>query len=108
MPTLDTEAGGTASGARRVRDNTGRLFCTCGLALAFCLSLPTHGHAQAATASRETRTTLNRSKNMPELNTVAAPVTAPAARTPTEDTSIRRSGCTYRTRNSPTSGVGCK
>jgi len=89
MLTLETEAGGTARKARRVRDSTAGLVCTYGLGLAFCLSLPTPVHTQAATASREARTTLTGSKNMPELNTVAAPVTAPAARTPTEDTSIR-------------------
>jgi hypothetical protein len=90
MPNLDTGTGGNASGARRVRDSTTRLVCNYGLGLVFCLSLPTPVHTQAATASREPRATLKRSKKMPELNTVVAvPVTAPAARTPTEDTSIR-------------------
>jgi len=89
MPNLDTESGGTASCARRVRDSTVRMVCNYGLGLVFCLSLPTPVQTQAATASRESRATLNRSKKMPELNTVAVPVTAPAPRTPTEDTSIR-------------------
>jgi pimeloyl-ACP methyl ester carboxylesterase len=89
MPNLDTESGGTASCARRVRDSTVRLVCNYGLGLVFCLSLPKPVQTQAATASREPRATLNRSKKMPELNTVAVPVTASAARKPTEDTSIR-------------------
>jgi pimeloyl-ACP methyl ester carboxylesterase len=89
MTNLDTGTGANASGARRVRDSTVRLVCNFGLGLVLCLSVSTLGHAQTATASREPRATINWSKKMPELNTAAAPVTAPAARTPTEDTSIR-------------------
>ncbi len=75
--------------ACRARDSTARLIWICTLGLAVCTSPSTLAHAQAATSSREPLATLNGSKKMPELNTVEAPVTAPAARTPTEDTSIR-------------------
>jgi pimeloyl-ACP methyl ester carboxylesterase len=88
MTNLDTETGGNASGAPRARDSTARVLCLYGLGLVFCLSLPTHAQAQAATASPEDRATINRSKKMPEL-TIEQPVRTPAARTTTEDTSIR-------------------
>ena len=67
---------------------TSRLLCIYGLGLAFCSSLPMAARGQAATASRETRATLDRIKHMTELNTVAARDT-PAARTAPADTSIR-------------------
>src|SRR6185436_5354093 len=60
--------------------------------LVCCLSLPSAGLAQAATASRDARATINRSTDMPEMNRVDTnvdmPLRTPATRT-TEDTSIR-------------------
>ncbi len=78
---------GTASGAHRARDRTHRA-CLCGLGVAFCLVLPTQSHTQVTTASRETRTTLNRTNNMTALDTVGAPRTTPAS-TQNDDKSIR-------------------
>ncbi|HEX9128902.1 MAG TPA: alpha/beta fold hydrolase [Gemmatimonadaceae bacterium] len=88
MTNVDTVTGMTSE-ACRARGSTARLIWICTLGLAVCTSPPTLAHAQAATASREPRATLNGSKKMPELNTLDAPGTAPAARKPTEDTSIR-------------------
>jgi len=88
MTNLDTEIGSTASGARRTRDSTARVVCLYGIGLVFCLSLPTYVQAQAATASPETRATINRSKTMPEL-TIEQPVRTAAARTTAEEISIR-------------------
>ena len=62
MTNLDTETSGTTRGAQRVLDSAARLVFIHGLGLVFCPSLPTPVHTQAATASREARTTLKGSK----------------------------------------------
>jgi pimeloyl-ACP methyl ester carboxylesterase len=87
MPTLDI-ATGTASGAPRARDSTGRRRRIYTLGLGVCLSLPTAVRAQTDTVSRGARATFNRSRTMTELSTVDVPLRAPATRT-AADPSIR-------------------
>jgi pimeloyl-ACP methyl ester carboxylesterase len=89
MTSVHTRTRGTARGAPRVRDSTARLVGISSLGLAFCLSATSAVQAQGATASREARATLNTSTNMTELTTVDVPRRAPAARTTTENESIR-------------------
>ena len=89
MRNLDSENSGTPSSARRPRDSTARRACVCCLGVAVCLVLPTLLHAQVDTASREARTTLNRSKDMTAVNAIDAPRTMPATRAQKEDVSIR-------------------
>ena len=64
-----------------------------GIGWVLCLSLAMPVQAQDAAASQEARATLNRSKEMPELNpvdtTVDMPRRTPATLTATEDESIR-------------------
>src|SRR5215216_4226648 len=89
MSHLDTETGGTAIGARRVRSSTARGLLIYGFGLVFCLSVATSVRAQPATASRETRETLNRSKEMTELTKVETPRSTPALAPAAVDTLIR-------------------
>ncbi len=89
MRNLNSEDGVTTSGARRARDSTARRTYLFSLGVAFCMVVPTQSHAQGDPASREARTTLNRSKDMTAVNTIDAPRTTTATRTPKEDVSIR-------------------
>jgi pimeloyl-ACP methyl ester carboxylesterase len=89
MTSTCTQTRGTASGAARARDSTARLLGTLGIGLAFCLPLASAVRAQAVTASREARATLDRTKNMTETTTVDAPLAAQAAPATTEDESVR-------------------
>src|SRR5215213_3456276 len=89
MRNLDSGNGGATSSARRAGDSTAHRAGLCGLGVALCLAFPTPSHAQAATASREDRPTLNRTKDMTALNTTDAAPTTPASRTTEDDVSIR-------------------
>ena len=89
MEALTFEAGGVTSDAGRARDSSVRLLLFYALALAMCVSLSAVTHAQAATASRDARATLNRTKTTTELSTVDLPLATPTIRAATGDTSIR-------------------
>ena len=86
MTNVDTVTGMTSE-ACRARDSTTRLIRIFTLGLAVCALLPTLTHAQAATG--DAHVTHKESNIMPELNTVDAPVRAPAPRAATEDASIK-------------------
>jgi len=88
MTGLDTVTGITSE-VCRARDSTTRLIWICTVGLAVCALPPTLAHAQATTTTGDARVTQKESKIMPELNTVDAPVRAPAPRAATEDASIR-------------------
>ena len=81
-------ATGTRSEACRARDSGTRVIRICAVGLAVCASLPTLTHAQAAITPGDARVAQEEIKIMPELNTLDAPVTAPAPRV-TADASIR-------------------
>src|SRR4051812_47058722 len=89
MTTRIIEPGAVRSDAGRARGGMARLLSISALTLAMCASLSALAQAQAATASRDARATLNRSTTMTELNTVDLPRATPATPAATEDTSIR-------------------
>jgi pimeloyl-ACP methyl ester carboxylesterase len=89
MRNLNSDKSGTTTSARPVRDRKALWASLAWLGMALCMVPATRLHSQAATASREARTTLHRSKNMTALDTMDAPRTMPATGTPNEDTSIR-------------------
>src|SRR3712207_3028347 len=78
------EAGGVIGGGGRGRDSTTRLLWRYALGVATCTSIAVLAHAQTPTAPTHTRST-----NMTELTTVDVPLRPTAARTKTENESIR-------------------
>src|ERR1700728_553479 len=90
MKTPGIETRGAASNAPRPAGGRSGLLCIGALGSALCLSLPMPMRAQGAPATRDARaTTLARSTTMTELTTDDVPCRTPAARTATEDTTIR-------------------
>ena len=89
MMRATTKTGVTTSNARRARDRTTRFLSSNALTLVLCASLSALAHAQSASATRDARPSLNRSKAMTELDTVDRPLATPATLTALEDKSIR-------------------
>jgi len=89
MGTTTIEAAGVTRDVGRARDSTTHLLSIWALSLGLFVSLSALAQAQAVTASRDARATLNRSTTMTELSTVDLPLATPATRAGTADTSIR-------------------
>jgi pimeloyl-ACP methyl ester carboxylesterase len=89
MSDLTIGARGVTNDAGRVRESTTHLLSIWALTLGLFASPSALTHAQAATASRDARATINRSKTMTELNTIDRPLATPATGAVTADTSIR-------------------
>jgi pimeloyl-ACP methyl ester carboxylesterase len=89
MSDLTIGARGVTNDAGRVRESTTHLLSIWALTLGLFASPSALTHAQAATASRDARATINRSKTMTELNTIDRPLATSATGAVTADTSIR-------------------
>jgi pimeloyl-ACP methyl ester carboxylesterase len=89
MSDLTIGARGVTNDAGRVRESTTHLLSIWALTLGLFASPSALTHAQAATASRDARATINRSQTMTELNTIDRPLATPATGAVTADTSIR-------------------
>src|SRR4051794_40649217 len=87
IPTI--EAAGVTRDVGRVRDSTTHFLSIWALTFSLVASPSARAHAQASTAGRDARASLNRSKTMTELSAIDAPPATPATRTATVDTSIR-------------------
>jgi pimeloyl-ACP methyl ester carboxylesterase len=89
MRKLNGDKSGTTTSARRVRDRKALWACLSWFGMVSCLVFAAQLHTQAATASSEARATLNRTKNMITIDTMAAPRATSAIRISKEDTSVR-------------------
>jgi len=89
MRNVSIESWDTRPEARPAKDGMVRLCFIVALGIAMWTSRSALAHAQVSSPSRDARPSLNRSTTMTELNTVDAPLAAPAPRTASEDKSIR-------------------